>query len=116
MIKSEISVKRLILKALIEDAPEFLHPYEDMDILDHPTDPPMPASLSIRLPDDGIDADPKDLEAHPWRMLESEAFKLEASRPYHLVGRVLRIPQTDIELRVAFFAEDGNRLGTATAP
>ena len=49
-----------ILKALIQDAPAFLRPYEDMDILDLPTEPPMPASLSIRLPDDGIDADPED--------------------------------------------------------
>lgn len=105
----------LVEQPLLEHGSDFFAPIEEMDIEAQPTKDNRPMSINVIVPSSGIDAPPDDEEAHIWRAMESKPFPIEPENLYHLVGRFPRINNVDVELRVATYAADGNRLSTATA-
>ena len=85
-----------------------------MDIDAQETKDNRPMSINVIVPSSGIEASPEDEEAHIWRAMESKPFPIKAENLYHLLADSLRINHVDVELRVATYAADGNRLSTAT--
>ena len=120
---------RNILTHLEDDTYKFFHMYAEsgMDSVESmedtssdlmmatPTNPIRPSSLHMHLEYTEADKELVDVDSRLWKMQESVSFPMEESRLYHLTGKIPRVKDADIELRVAFYAVDGNRIGNATA-
>ena len=90
-------------------------PYETMDISVRDLDIPKSQSLRVIVPDDGMDIPPDDKDDHIWRMVHSEPFDIKPQNLYHITGRIPRVHQADLELRVAMYSIEGHLLDTVTA-
>ncbi len=104
-----------IVQAPFQKGADWFAPYEDMDISVRELNEPKAQSVRVIVPDDGMDIPPEDEEEHIWRMLQSEPFDIQPQNLYHITGRIPRVHNADLELRVAMYSVEGHLLDTVTA-
>ena len=87
----------------------FFHTFEDSQIKGEPEDSTSPSQNSMRI------SVPSTADPHIWHMLESDFFFMQENMLYHLISTLPRSNDFKLNIRIGFYSEDGNRLGTETA-